>query len=48
MNGTIRSWMHFVDIRSGIETQKEHREVARACADALEPIFPMIKKMISD
>jgi thymidylate synthase (FAD) len=48
MNGTIRSWMHFVDIRSGVETQKEHREVARACADALEPIFPMIKKMISD
>lgn len=43
MNGTIRSWMHYIEIRSGIETQKEHREVALACADALEPIFPMIK-----
>jgi len=44
MNGTIRSWMHYIEIRSGIETQKEHREVALACADALEPIFPMIKE----
>jgi len=43
MNGTIRSWMHYIEIRSGVETQKEHREVALACADALEPIFPMIK-----
>ena len=47
MNGTIRSWMHYIEIRSSIETQKEHREVAIACADAIEPIFPMIKKFIS-
>ena len=42
MNGSIRSWIHYIDIRSGIETQKEHRDIANACANALEPIFPMI------
>ena len=47
MNGTIRSWMHYIDIRSSIETQKEHREVAVACAKALEPVFPLIKKFLS-
>lgn len=47
MNGTIRSWMHYIDIRSSIETQKEHREVAVACAKALEPVFPLIDKFLS-
>lgn len=47
MNGTIRSWMHYIEIRSGVETQKEHREVAIACANAIEPIFPMIKQFVS-
>jgi len=47
MNGTIRSWMHYIDIRSSIETQKEHREVAVACGKALEPVFPLIKKFLS-
>ena len=47
MKGSIRSWIHYIQIRSGIETQKEHREVALACADALEPIFPMIKEFIN-
>jgi len=46
MNGTIRSWMHYIDIRSSIETQKEHREVAVACAKALEPVFPLINKFV--
>lgn len=46
MNGTIRSWMHYIEIRSGAETQKEHRDVALACADAIEPIFPMITKFV--
>lgn len=44
MNGSIRSWIHYIELRSGKETQKEHREVAIACADAIEPIFPMIKE----
>jgi thymidylate synthase (FAD) len=42
VNGTIRSWIHYVDLRSGHGTQKEHIELARACAKAIEPIFPMI------
>ena len=48
MNGTIRSWMHYIELRSGNGTQKEHREVAIACREALEPIFPFMKKITSD
>jgi thymidylate synthase (FAD) len=44
VNGTIRSWIHYIDLRSGHGTQKEHIELARACADALEPVFPMIRE----
>jgi thymidylate synthase (FAD) len=47
MNGTLRSWVHYIQLRSGVETQKEHREVALACANAIEPIFPMIKEFVS-
>jgi len=46
MNGTLRSWVHYIQLRSGHGTQKEHREVACACADALAPIFPMIKEFV--
>lgn len=48
MKGSIRSWIHYIQIRSGIETQKEHREVAIACATALEPIFPMIMEFVNE
>jgi len=48
MNGTIRSWIHYIDLRSGNGTQKEHMEVARACAQALEPVFPMIKEFVNE
>ena len=48
MKGSLRSWIHYIQIRSGIETQKEHREVAIACANALEPIFPMIRSFINE
>lgn len=47
MKGSIRSWIHYIQIRSGVETQKEHREVAIACAEAIEPIFPMIRSFIN-
>ena len=47
MNGTLRSWVHYIQLRSANGTQKEHREIALACADAIEPIFPMIKEFIS-
>jgi len=47
MNGTLRSWIHYIQLRSGNGTQKEHREVAIACAEALEPVFPMITEFIT-
>ena len=31
MNGTLRSWLHYFEIRTGVETQKEHREIAKEC-----------------
>ena len=46
MNGTLRSWTHFVELRTANGTQKECTEVARACAKALEPIFPMITDFV--
>lgn len=46
MNGTLRSWVHYIQLRSGIETQKEHREIALACVNAIEPIFPMITEFV--
>ncbi len=46
MNGTLRSWVHYIQLRSGNGTQKEHRDIALASADAIEPIFPMIKEYI--
>ena len=46
MQGTLRSWLHYIELRSGPETQKEHREVAEACAHALESIFPMVSEFL--
>lgn len=46
MQGTLRSWLHYIELRSGPETQKEHREVAEACAQALESIFPMVTEFL--
>ena len=42
MNGTLRSWIHFIELRSGHGTQREHQEVARVCAEVIGEIFPMI------
>ena len=42
VSGTIRSWIHYCELRSGPETQKEHREIAIACAEVIAKIFPMI------
>jgi thymidylate synthase (FAD) len=46
MNGTLRSWIHYIQLRSGNGTQKEHREVALACVEAITPIFPMIRELL--
>jgi len=42
VNGTIRSWLHYIEVRTDPTTQKEHREVAHACAQAIAEVFPMI------
>lgn len=47
VNGTLRSWVHYIGLRSGNGTQKEHKDLAINCAKAIEPIFPMIKEFIS-
>lgn len=46
MNGTLRSWVHFIELRSGNGTQKEHMEVARACAQVIAEIFPMVTEYV--
>jgi len=47
MNGTLRSWIHYIELRSANGTQKEHQLVAVACAEAIFPIFPMIMEFVS-
>jgi thymidylate synthase (FAD) len=42
MNGTLRSWIHYLQLRTNMDTQKEHRDVAWSCVHAIAPIFPMI------
>lgn len=44
MNGSLRSWIHYIDIRTGPETQKEHREVAQQCEAILKELFPNVMK----
>jgi thymidylate synthase (FAD) len=46
MNGTIRSWLHYIDLRSANGTQKEHMEIAFACAAAIADIFPPITEYV--
>ena len=48
MAGTLRSWIHYVDVRTTPGTQKEHMEIARQCGHIIEPFFPMIKDFIHD
>jgi thymidylate synthase (FAD) len=46
MNGTLRSWVHFIELRTGNGTQKEHMEIARECACAIAAIFPMVGEYV--
>lgn len=48
MNGTLRSWVHYIELRSGNGTQKEHIEVARCVAQAISKIFPMVEEFVQD
>ena len=48
MQGTIRSWIHYIDVRTTPGTQKEHMEIAKQCAYEIEPFFPMIQEFVHD
>ena len=45
MNGTIRSWIHYIDLRNANGTQKEHMEIARACGKVISEIFPLSQSL---
>lgn len=47
MNGTLRSWIHFIQLRSANGTQKEHREIAHKCAEVIAKVFPMASEFIT-
>jgi thymidylate synthase (FAD) len=47
MNGTLRSWIHFIELRSANGTQKEHQEVAVACAKVIATVFPMAADLVA-
>ena len=46
MNGSLRSWIHYIELRADLGTQKEHRQIAIACAEVIANIFPMAKDII--
>ena len=48
MNGTLRSWVHFIELRSGNGTQSEHRDIARACAEVIAQVFPMASEFVHE
>lgn len=45
MNGSLRSWIHYIDVRDGNGTQKEHMEIAQACAHVISEIFPLATEL---
>ncbi len=48
MNGTLRSWIHYIQLRSANGTQKEHIEIAKACASVIAEIFPLTSQLVSE
>ncbi len=48
MQGNMRSWIHYIELRSGNGTQKEHMLLAHECARAIAPVFPMITQFITE
>lgn len=47
VNGTLRSWVHFIELRSESGTQKEHRQIAVECAKVIAKVFPMAEEFIT-
>ena len=48
MNGTLRSWVHYIELRSANGTQKEHQEIALACAQVIAKVFPMASHLVNN
>ena len=48
MNGTLRSWIHYIILRAGNGTQKEHADIALACAKVITEIFPITKDLVTE
>ena len=46
MNGTLRSWVHYIELRGANGTQKEHMEIAHACAKVIAEIFPLAEEIV--
>ena len=46
MNGTLRSWIHYIQLRSANGTQKEHMQIAQKCAEVIAKVFPMAKEFV--
>ena len=42
MNASLRTWLHYLEVREDVSTQKEHRQVANKCREVLEPVFPTV------
>jgi thymidylate synthase (FAD) len=47
VNGTLRSWIHYIELRSGNGTQQEHIAIARACATVIAEVFPMAREFVT-
>ena len=45
MNGTLRSWVHYIELRGANGTQKEHMDIAHACAQVIAEIFPLVDEL---
>jgi thymidylate synthase (FAD) len=48
MNGTLRSWIHFIELRSANGTQKEHQLVAKECARVISEVFPLTTEFVTE
>ena len=46
MNGTLRSWVHYIELRGENGTQKEHMEIAHECAKVISEVFPLVKTLV--
>ena len=46
MTGSVRSWVHYIELRSGHGTQKEHMDIANACKDIFKEQFPIVSEAL--